>query len=104
MLAGQWHRPFAPGVASGRIGRAGTRIIAMLDETKFSDPEIDEGMRMPSGKVFLALAALGLLLLALAAFSSGRVTPAPQRGPAAANAFYAAPGPARKLDQDALPR
>ena len=31
----------------------------MLDETKFSDPEIDEGMRMPSGKVFLALAALG---------------------------------------------
>ena len=63
----------------------------MLDESKFSDPEFDEGMRMPGGKVFLALATLGLLLLALAAFSSRRVTP-PQRGPAAANAFEAAPG------------
>ena len=76
----------------------------MLDESKFSDPEIDEGMRMPSGKVFLALAALGLLLLALAAFSSGRVTPPPQRGPAAANALEAAPGLAHGYDQPDAPR
>jgi hypothetical protein len=76
----------------------------MLDETKFSHPEIDEGMRMPSGKVFLALAALGLLLLALAAFSSGRVTPPPQRGPAAARTIDAAPGLAYGYEQPDAPR
>jgi hypothetical protein len=46
----------------------------MQQDTRFSDRETDEAMRMPSRKVFVVLAALALFMLAMASLSSGQVT------------------------------
>jgi len=46
------------------------RDIAMQPDMRFSDPETDEALRLPSRKVAVALTALSLLMLALAALSS----------------------------------
>ena len=71
----------------------------MRPETKRLSSGIDEGTGLPSGKVFLALAVLGLLLLLLAALTSDRVTSTPQRGPIAAKSVAVVPtagrGPAQ---------
>jgi hypothetical protein len=53
----------------------------MRPEMKLQDLETDERAGMPSNKVFVALAVLGLLLLLSAAFSSERVASPPQRVP-----------------------
>jgi len=42
----------------------------MQPDMRFSDPETDEALRLPSRKVAVALTALSLLMLALAALSS----------------------------------
>jgi hypothetical protein len=78
--------------------------MAMQHESKFPDPGTDEGLSLPSGKVFLALAALGLLLLALAALSSDRVAPSPQRGPVAAKSIEVGPSLSRRFEHFADPR
>jgi len=60
---------------------------------------------LPSRMILFALATLGILLLALAASSSDRVTPAPQRGAAAsAKVIETSQHRLRELDQDASPR
>jgi hypothetical protein len=76
----------------------------MQHEPRFSDPETDEAMRLPGRKVFLAVAALGLVMLGLAAFSSGRVTPSPQRSPAAAKAIEIVPSLYGGFERDSVPR
>jgi hypothetical protein len=63
----------------------------MRPETKRLQSAIDEGTGLPSGKVFLALAALGLVLLLLAALSSDRVASTRQRVPVAAKAVEVVP-------------
>jgi hypothetical protein len=82
------------------VGVPERRTVAMQHETKFPDPGTDAGMGLPSGKVFLALAALGLLLLALAALSSERVAPSPQRGPVAAKSVEVVPSLSRGFAHD----
>jgi hypothetical protein len=59
----------------------------MQHDTRFSDSETDEAMRLPSRKVFVALAALALLMLAMAALSSGQVTAPLQRDPVVTNSI-----------------
>ena len=63
----------------------------MRPETKLSDYAFDERAGLPSNKLFVALAALGVLLLVSAAVSSTRVTSPPQRVPVAAKAVTSAP-------------
>jgi len=76
----------------------------MPDESKLSDLETDNRMGLPSRMILFALAVLGVLLLALAASSSDRVTPAPQRGAAAVRFIEPSQDRLRELDQDANPR
>ena len=76
----------------------------MPDKPKRSDQETDDGMGLPSRMILFALATLGILLLALAASSSDRVTPAPQRGAASAKVIETSQHRLRELDQDASPR
>jgi hypothetical protein len=76
----------------------------MRPELRFSDPETDEAMRLPGRKVFLAVGLLGLLMLGLAAFSSGRVAPSPQRSPAAAKSIEIVPSPSGGFEQDGVLR
>jgi len=59
----------------------------MQHDTRFSDSETDEAMRLPSCKVFVALAALALLMLVMAALSSGQVTAPLQRDPVVTNSI-----------------
>jgi hypothetical protein len=51
----------------------------MQPETKLRDLRTDERAGLPSNRVYVALAALGLLLLASAAFTSERVASPSQR-------------------------
>ena len=67
----------------------------MQPETKPRDPGIDEGTGLPSGKVFLALAALGLFLLLLAALSSGRAASEPPQVAMATKAIEVLPAASR---------
>jgi hypothetical protein len=59
----------------------------MQNDTRFSDSETDEAMRLPSRKVFVVLAALALFMLGMAALSSGQVTAPVQRDPAVTNSI-----------------
>jgi len=59
----------------------------MQNDTRFSDSETDEAMRLPSRKVFVALAALALLMLGMAALSSWRVTAPLQQDPVVTNSI-----------------
>jgi hypothetical protein len=54
-------------------------------EQRFSDPETDEAMRLPSRKVVFVLTVVGLSMLALAWLSSTQVTTPVLQGPAAAS-------------------
>jgi hypothetical protein len=75
----------------------------MPDTSKFSDPGTEDGMGLPSRMIVFALATLGVLLLALAASSSDRVTPPVQRG-VAAKAIEIPQDQSREIDQDSAPR
>ena len=59
----------------------------MQHDTRFSDSETDEAMRLPSRKVFVALAALALFMLGMAALSSEQVAAPPQRDPVVTNSI-----------------
>jgi len=63
-------------------------------EQRFSDPETDEAMRLPSRKVVFVLTVVGLFMLVLAWLSSAQVTTPAPYGPAAtkASAIDAAAG------------
>jgi hypothetical protein len=69
-------------------------------EQRFSDPETDEAMRLPSRKVVLALTVVGLFMLVLAWLSSAQVTTPVPQGPIAtkASAIDAAAGWPRGFD------
>jgi hypothetical protein len=66
-------------------------------EQRFSDPETDEAMRLPSRKVVFVLTVVGLSMLALAWLSSTQVTTPVPQSPAAskASAIDAAAGRSR---------
>jgi hypothetical protein len=55
-------------------------------EQRFSDPETDEAMRLPSRKVVFVLTVVGLSMLALAWLSSTQVTTPVPQSPAASKA------------------
>ncbi len=63
-------------------------------EQRFSDPETDEAMRLPSRKVILVLTVIGVFMLVLAWLSSAQVTTPVPPGPSAtkASAIDAAAG------------
>ena len=46
----------------------------MQHEQRFSDPETDEAMRLPSRKVVFVLTVVGVFMLVLAWLSSAQVT------------------------------
>jgi hypothetical protein len=64
--------------------------MVMRLEMKLRDFGIDESTGLPSNRMLVALAVLGVLLLASAAFSSGRVA-SPSRGTMSAKAVQAVP-------------
>jgi hypothetical protein len=76
----------------------------MPNESKLSEPGTDDGMGLPSRMIVFALAALGVLLLALAAASSDRVAPAPQRGAAATKAVETPAGQSSESDEQSVAR
>ena len=63
----------------------------MQPETKLRDLRTDERAGLPSNRVYVALAALGLLLLASAALTSERVVSPSQRIPTDAKAVKTVP-------------
>jgi hypothetical protein len=69
-------------------------------EQRFSDPETDEAMRLPSRKVVFVLTVVGVFMLVLAWLSSAQVTTPVPRGPATtkASAIDAAAGRLRGFD------
>jgi hypothetical protein len=73
----------------------------MQHEQRFSDPETDESMRLPSRKAVFVLAVVGIFMLVLAWLSSAQVTTPVPRGPAVtkASAIDTATGSVRGFDQ-----
>jgi hypothetical protein len=69
-------------------------------EQRFSDPETDEAMRLPSRKVIFVLTVVGVFMLVLAWLSSAQVTTPVPSGPAAtkASAIDASAGGLRGFD------
>jgi hypothetical protein len=73
----------------------------MQHEQRFSDPETDEAMRLPSRKAVFVLTVVGIFMLVLAWLSSAQVTTPVPRGPAVnkASAIGTATGSVRHFDQ-----
>ena len=68
-------------------------------EQRFSDPETDEAMRLPSRKVVFVLTVIGVVMLVLAWLSSAQVTtPVPSPAATKASAIYTAAGRLRGFD------
>jgi hypothetical protein len=58
----------------------------MQREQRFSDPETDDAMRLPSRKAVFVLTVVGIFMLVLAWLSSAQVTTPVPRGPAVTKA------------------
>ncbi|MEA2944892.1 MAG: hypothetical protein QOI40_222 [Alphaproteobacteria bacterium] len=70
----------------------------MPDDSRFPEPRADDGLGLPSRMIVFALAALGVLLLALAATSSERVA-SPHKG-VIAKTMDTLSSPSRQFDPD----